>query len=118
MKLSEMNTDQMTEALCAMSAHVSNICTDKGLNDDLKKLHDAMKDGGMTAFEKLGQMIVIWMPALLRTHKDDVYAIISVLTGKSVKEIAEQNGMQTIKDAKESMDSELKDFFSLFVSMG
>lgn len=118
MKLSEMNTDQMAEALCAMGDHVNNICMDTEFNDQIKKLSDDMNAGGMTVYQKLGRTVSLWLPALLVTHKAEVYAILSVLTGKSVEEIAAQNGMQTIKDARESFDGELKSFFSLFVSMG
>lgn len=118
MKLSEMNTDQMAEALCAMSAPVSRICEDVLINDDLKKLGEDMKAGGMTMMQKLGRTVAIWLPGLLKTRREDVYEILSILTGKSMKEIAEQNGMQTMKDVRESLDGELMNFFSLFVSMG
>lgn len=118
MKLSEMNTDQMAEALCAMGEHVNNICQDAGFNEQMKKLGEDMKAGGMTMYQKLGRTVTLWLPALLVTHRADVYAILSMLTGKGVEEIAAQNGMQTLKDARESLDDELKSFFSLFVSMG
>ena len=50
-------------------------------------------------------------PALLKTHRDDLYAVVSALTGKTVAEIDAQKGLQTIKDIKESFDGELADFF-------
>lgn len=118
MKLSEMNTDQLAETLCAISAPAARICEDEQINDDMKKLYAMEKGDGMTALQKLGRMVNIWIPGLLKTHRDDVYAIMSVLTGKSVQEIAGQNGMQTIKDARECIDGELMNFFSSFVNMG
>lgn len=118
MKLSEMNTDQMAEALCAMGGALESICEDVSINDGMKKLFDEAKANGMTMLQKLGRTIHIWLPGLLMTHRNDVYTILSALTGKSVKEIAEQNGMVTIREARESFDGELMNFFSLFVSMG
>lgn len=118
MKLSEMNTDQLANALCEISAPVSNICMDAGINDEMKKLGEEIKAGGMTTLAKMGRTVAIWLPGLLKTHKADVYAILSVLTGKSEKELAAQNGMETLKEARSCIDGELMNFFSLFVSMG
>lgn len=118
MKLSEMNTDQMAEALCEIGAAVENICKDEKINDEMKRLFEDGKEGGMTVLKKAGRTLNIWLPGLLRTHKADVYKILSVLTGKSEKAIAEQNGMETIKEARACMDGELMSFFSLFVNMG
>ena len=117
MKLSEMNTDQMAEALCEIGAAVENICGDNKINAEMSKLFEDGKNGGMTVLNKMSRTLNIWLPGLLKTHKADVYKILSVLTGKSEKEIAEQNGMQTVRDARESFDKELMSFFSLFVNM-
>lgn len=118
MKLREMNTDQLAEALCEMGDAVDSICKDKSIDAEMKRLYEDFKGGSMTVLEKTSRMMKIWLPALLKTHKAEVYKILSVLTGKSPQEIAEQNGMQTIREARECIDGELMAFFSSFANMG
>lgn len=116
MKLNEMTTDQLAEALCELADPVDHICRDAAVTEKLKKLaQDA--ENGMMMIEKLGATVAIWIPALLKDHREDFYKIVSVLTGESVSEIAKGNGMETIKKAREALNGEVLDFFKLFAGM-
>lgn len=108
MKLSEMNTEQMADAIVALADPMANITRDDELNKELSAL--AKKKGG-TLLEQISYLFVPLVMAMLKRHRSDTYVVLAVLTGKTVKEIAEQKGLQTVKDAKECFDKELLDFF-------
>lgn len=116
MKLNEMTTDQLSDALCELADPVERICRDATVMGKLKKLAGNAQDG-MMMIEKLGATVGIWIPALLKDHRADLYKIMSVLTGESVSEIAKGNGMETIKKARAALNGEVLDFFKLFAGM-
>lgn len=110
MKLSDMNTRELKKALCAIAAPVGVIAESETFTQVMKRFSD-MKKANVT----VGQMGAVFIrdvvPLLLETHEQETFAILSVLTGKTVDEIMEQNGMQTIQDIKESVDGTLVGFF-------
>ncbi|MBP3647003.1 MAG: hypothetical protein J6K55_11350 [Clostridia bacterium] len=111
MKLKDMSTEQLADALCEIAPMLEEIGKDKELNENLREIAMKERENGMTALEKGVSLIARVVPALLKTHRGATYNILSVLTGKTVQEIAAQNGMQTIRDAMNSMDAELIGFF-------
>lgn len=116
MKLCEMNTDQLSDALCELADPIERICKDAEMNEKIKALSKDAQNG-MTMLEKMGRTVAIWLPALLKTRRADTYKVLSVLTDKSVEEIAAQNGFETIKMAQGAMNKELLGFFKLFAGM-
>ena len=115
MKLSEMNTEQLADALCAIAEPMENIGADDEFNKKIAEFSERnKKNGGMTKLENLTGIVATTIPWLLKRHRQDVYVILSVLTGKSVQEIENQNGFVTIRDAKDCVDKELTDFFKSF----
>lgn len=111
MKLKEMNTDQLADALCEIAPLLEEIGKDAELNENLRKITMKERESGMTVLEKGVSLIARVVPALLKTHRAETYKILSVMTGKSVQELATQNGMETIRDAKDCVDEELIGFF-------
>lgn len=115
MKLSEMTTDAAAEMLCEIAEPVERICCDKALNAHMGQI--AKEKDKMTVMEMMGKTIAAWFPALLKEHKEDVYKVLSAMTGKTEKEIAEQKIMETIADVKACVDDELMLFFKSLAGM-
>ena len=110
MKLSEMNIDQLSDAMVMIAGPVERIASDP---DAEKALESLSGDGTMSKF---GAMVGRFVPLLLKTHRDDVLTILSAMTGKDVGTLRAQNGMQTIREARECVDKDLIDFFGSFAS--
>lgn len=109
MKLSEMSTENLAATLCKIAAPVERIGADQEVNDVLKELSShggkiSVLQAGTATFGKL-------IPVLLDRHKEDTYAILSALTGKSVGKLREQRGLETIRDVKNCIDGDLIAFF-------
>lgn len=109
MKLSEMNTKQLTKALCDLTSPIANICGDKEVMDALSVLRKVQHGESVGS---IADVIAKVVPVLLDKHYDDAVAILSALTGKSRKEIDEQSGVQTINDIMACMDGDLSTFFT------
>lgn len=111
MRLSEMNTDQLADALCELAPLLEEIGNDENLNEYLHRLAERQKNGNMTILEKATSLVGKVVPSLLQTHREEVYKILSVLTGKTVAELRTQKGMETVREAKGCIDAELISFF-------
>lgn len=107
MKLSEMSTQKaaacMAELCAPMSAMVKNPVVKEYF--DKAKNNEVNMDLAVDAFSVL-------LPVFLRDHYVEVAKVLSILTGKSQKEINEQPIKQTISDAKNVFDGDLLSFFS------
>lgn len=109
MRLSEMNTVQLAAALCDMAPHIEAIGSDEAIAELLKTIDNRTEQGN--GLQKLSAMIGMLLPAMLDKQKAHTFAILSVLTGKSVQEIEKQNGFQTLRDVKSVFDKDLFEFF-------
>lgn len=107
MKLSEMNTKQLAEALCKIAEPVNEIVSSPDVAQVMQKL--AGKEDN--SFRYIGKMVALIIPVALDKHRDATFRIISALSGKSVAEIEQQPGLQTIRDARDIFDAELISFF-------
>ena len=108
MRLSEMNTAEMADALVAIAEPLGRIGRDPAMN---RAITDLGRFEGVTALEKISGLFVPLATALLKTHRDDTLAVLAVLTGKSAGELAAQRGLETLKEARDCLDGELLDFF-------
>lgn len=111
-KLSEFGTDECLDVLCEITPHIVNIVSDEEIMNAIGKPMDK------TTVTKVGvmllgaQKITAVVPLLLKTHRADIYAILSVMGGKSVEEVAKQSTMATLWQIKTlSEDKELLCFF-------
>ena len=108
MRLSEMNTAQLADALLALAEPMSRIGQDPALN---RALTDLGRLEGATVLEKASALFVPLATALLKTHREDALAALSALTGKPAEALAAQPGLQTIREARDCFDRELLGFF-------
>ena len=109
MKLSEMSTEQLADALMVITPEIQPILLDAGLMAELRK---STKDKGK-ALEVGLQKVAYLIPVILGKYRENVFRIMGVLSGKTPEEIAAQNLLITIKQAQELFqDKELLDFFS------
>lgn len=111
MKLSEMNTVQLADALVRIAGPIERIGKDEELNGQILEMGERFQSGKLTNIEKTARMVSMCIPALLQRHRADTMEILSALTGRSVAEIAAQPGLQTIREARESLDEDLLSFF-------
>lgn len=120
MKLSELSTDHALDVLCELTPFVANICEDGDLVATLGEKIDLDENMNMYGqFTMLAGKIGKITPILLKTHRVDVYNILSVLNEKPVDEIAAQPIGDTIRQVREAFqDSELLSFFRSFVQRG
>ena len=132
MKLSELSTDKALDVLCELTPYVSNITEDEQI---LSVLDDFMNrgmarnpknedegdgeshpDGEDISAASAGIRMICNMvkniPLLLKTHRPDVYGILSVMNERPVAEIAAQKTTDTIRQVRELFqDEELMSFF-------
>ena len=111
-KPSELTTDECADVLCELTPYIVNIVSDKEIMNAVGKAVDK-KTITQVGIMLLGaQKITAIIPLLLKTHRSDIYAILSIVGEKSVEEIAVQNIMTTMWQTKELLnDKELVSFF-------
>lgn len=113
MRLSELSTDKALDVLCEITPYVANIASDEDVVAAVGQIVDVRGDinlfgKGLLLVERMGEII----PAILSTHRGDVYGILSVVNEKSVEDIASQPVMETIRQTRELFqERELLAFF-------
>lgn len=108
MKISEMTTDQAADVLIRITVPVSNIIHDEKSNEMLLNLATSDSKKPM---QWLARNLTTVSTGLLKTHRHDMYEIVSALTGKPVNEIGKQRMLTTLQDIREAVDEELISFF-------
>lgn len=109
MKISQMTTDQAADALIRITEPAANIMHDEETIKVLEKLAKGNTDNGLSF---IADNLVPVATILLKTHRQDMYEILSAMSEKEVAEIGNQKITETIKDIKDSWDGELMDFFA------
>lgn len=113
MKLSELGTDKALDVLCELTPYASNIASDEAVVSAIGKIMDTSKDlnlygKGLLLVERMGEIV----PVLLKTHRADVYGILSAMNERPVAEIAAQKLMDTMEQVRDLFqDEELVSFF-------
>ena len=111
-KLSDLGTDECMDVLCSIAPSIQEIVDDKDIMNVLGKAID--KNGLTTAgvFMAATSKLVGAVPMLFKTHREDVYNILSSVGGVTVDEVKSQNMLDTMKQMKEILqDKPLLDFF-------
>lgn len=114
MKLSELSTDQALDALCELTPYVSNIVSDEKMVDVVGKVIENAETlnvfgKALVLTERIGEIV----PVLLKTHRPDIYGILSVVNQKEQREIAAQPAAETIRQVRELFgDRDLLAFFT------
>ena len=111
MKFSEMSTEKVSDTLCEIVPYVENIVKDESF---MTALGDKAPRGASYAeiyVHSIGILAKI-VPILVKSHRDDVFSILSIISEKGKDEIASQNILKTISQIKEIIsDKDLFDFF-------
>lgn len=110
MKLSELSTDKLADCLCDLTEPVSNIMQDEEIVNKFKDISADHKKG-TPMIEIGGKALSQMIPLCLKKHRENVYKILSALSGKTIEEIGSQNGLLTIKEIKDCYDKDLVNFF-------
>ena len=111
MKLSEMNTRQLASAICALVRPMQAIAKDEEINRAFTAIYEKNAEAkSMTVLEKGGMLLEV-VPVMLERRYRDTLEIVAVLTGKSIEVLETQNGMETINETMECIDSQLLSFF-------
>lgn len=109
MKLNEMTTDQAADALVRLAEPVAEIVNDE-------KVFVLIQEAGKIANGAWQQQLAFILrdvaPVLLKDHREALYVVLSIMTGKTVKQVAKQPVMDTVADIKDSVDQELLRFFT------
>lgn len=106
MKLSQMNTEELANALCRLAGPFCRIARDERV---VAAMAETEKRG--TARERLFGTAEKLFPLLLQEHREDAAEILGVLTGKEKEKILRQSALETLRDIRECADGELTDFF-------
>ena len=112
MKLSTLSTERALDVLCEITPYVASMMGDKHLLDTLAKKLDMSGASVAEIYVNGANKIAEIAPIMLKDHREDVLGILAVLNECDVKQIKEQNIIQTMKQVKEAaQDKELIDFF-------
>lgn len=113
MRLSELSTERATDVLCELTPYIANIVSDEELLEELKKAVDRKDIVNKAQWLAVGaEKITKILPILLKKRKEDVFGILAVMNEKTIEQIAKQNILVTLKQAKTAFkDKELIDFF-------
>ena len=106
MKLSQMNTEELAEALCRLAGPLCRIGRDGQVSAALARL-DGKGPMGIRLCDTLEKLI----PLLMDKHLDDGAEILSILTGKEKEAILGQSALSTLRDVRACADEELLCFF-------
>ena len=111
-KLSDLGTDECMDVLCTIAPSIQAIVDDKDIMNALGKAVD--KKGLTTAGVLMvaTSKLVGAVPMLFKTHREDVYNILSSVGGVTVEDVKAQNMLDTMRQMKEILqDKPLLDFF-------
>lgn len=108
MKLSEMSNDQAAEMMIRLADPVGAICDDE---EAVKMIDEYKQRYKMPLFYAVGKMIPALVGYLLKKHKDELYEIISILSGEKKTAVGKMNFAETVKVLRDSYDDTLSVFF-------
>ena len=108
MKLSEMSNDQAAEMMIRLADPVGAICDDE---EAVKMIDEYKQRYKMPLFYAVGKMIPALVGYLLKKHKNELYEIISILSGEKKAAVGKMNFAETVKVLRDSYDDTLSVFF-------
>lgn len=110
MKLSEMTTGAACDCLLEIAVPVANIAEDESLVEVIRGFKADAEN--LTYIEIAAMVARKIIPLALKNHREDMFVILSALTGKTAAQIESQPITQTIMDARGIVDRDLIDFFT------
>lgn len=115
MKISAMKTDQDMDVVCELIDIIDDIMSDSEFVSELSTVTSVFTKKDITnqeAMSKLWSKRKVVVKLLLKSKREEMYKIISILSDKSVQEIKSQLLIKTLLDGYEVFsDKELLLFF-------
>ena len=109
MKLSEMTNDQAAEVMIRLGGPLGAICDDE---EALKMIDEYKKTYRTTPlFYAVGRLIPRLVTYFMKTHKQELYEIVSILSEKKLSEVNQMNFKETIGIIRGSWDEVADVFF-------
>ena len=121
MKLSELSTDAVCDALIAMTPCIENICTDEKIMGQMRdKLGINRREMTRGEIMLLGmKKLASLVPLLLKEHRTDVLGIVGAVNDIPPEVVAQQNILHTSKQIADIiLDREFLDFFKSCAESG
>lgn len=95
MKLSEMNFDQMGDAACKLIDPIGRILDTPDLFSTMENLSKGAAEGESPIAYVL-RAVKAALPALLKTHRDELLEILAVLADTSKAKLRNESGIKVI----------------------
>lgn len=108
MKISEMTTEQAFDVMQKLAPYVSEIVTDNAVGDVAAEYRETKNAAAI--MDNL-------FPLMLVNHREALYNIVAVSTGKTVETVKKQPLADTKADLDASVCDDMFDFFILFLRM-
>lgn len=108
MKISEMTNDQAAQALIDLAEPIGRICDDE---EAVNLVAEYRGNARKPFFYALGRILPRLTANLIKTHKRDVYEIVSILGDIKREEVGNMPLAETVKILRESYDDILASFF-------
>lgn len=116
MKLSQLSTDRALDVLCEITPYIVNITSDEKVIQPFVGLKDFKDMTKIALFIATIERYSVMLPVVLKTHREDVYGILSVVNEKTPEEIGAQSLIETMSQFKEVFqDEEFLTFFKSFM---
>jgi len=110
MKLSQMSTDKALDCLAALTPYIEKLIEDEEILDIFKSKKAENEAQWLFGLKR---MLTI-LPQIIGKHKETVFGIVSVVSGRTLEEVAEQSIITTLFDFKEIVND--KDLIIFFTS--
>ena len=109
-KLMEKNGAEMCAALVSIAAPMKAFLNDKEFSDTFR---ECTKKGVRNQLEGFATIYADMVPLMFGDkHLKDTLTILSVIEGKSVKELMKMNGVELLKDALGAWKEQIQPFFT------
>lgn len=109
MKLSQIPTSRLADTLCQLTPPMCRIACDPKTLTALDDLSGRLS--AMPPLQAAAAVMEHMVPLLLSDHREDFFAVLSILTEKPVDTLLEQSGADTLRDIRQVWDRELMVFF-------
>lgn len=112
MKLSELSTDKALDVMCELTPPVHSITQDEEVKQIVGKAEQSAKLNKYGIYMMVANRVIELIPLLLKSHRSDVYKILSIMNERPMEEIAAQKLMETMQQVRDLFsDEEFAAFF-------
>lgn len=106
MRLGDMPTEAMGQALCRLTPPMCRMAKDPKVGEALKQIR--REDALLLTLGKVGEML---LPCLVGEHLGEMLEVLSILTGEDMETLRTQPGRETVALFLQCVDEALADFF-------